>query len=318
MRQLALFSFALWLLAACASDSGIDNRGSGTAEWWAKLPRAEWSQFDRLDDGTGWFEIYRITPRVIALYEPGQFEEVISFLILGDERALLFDSGLGIGDIASEVRSLTDLDVVLLNSHSHYDHVGSNYQFDVIWGLDSEFSRQSAQGLDHSAVAEAVSKGWIWKPLPGGFERSGYRSRPWEVDRLVQDGTQIDLGGISLEVIETPGHAPDCISLLDRHHRMLFTGDTFYLAALYTHLEGSSLSDYTRTAERLAGISDQVDTLVTSHNVPTAPASFLTALNRAMQDINAGTAAFNREEGIREYGFNGFSVLTSDPPQGTP
>jgi len=126
MRLLSALSFTLWLLAACASDSGIDNRGSGTAEWWDKMPRAEWSRFDRLDDGTGWFEIYRITPRVIALYEPGQFEEVISFLILGDERALLFDSGLGIGDIASEVRSLTDLDVVLLNSHSHYDHVGGN------------------------------------------------------------------------------------------------------------------------------------------------------------------------------------------------
>ncbi len=301
-------------LLTFAGDGGVDNRGSGTEQWWDKLPRAEWSEFERLDDGSGWFEIYRISPRVIAIYEPGQFEEVISFLILGDERALLFDSGLGIGDMRDVVTGLTDLDIVLLNSHTHYDHVGGNYQFDTIWGMDTPFSRERAKGLDHDAVAEAVSEGWIWKPLPAGFSKAAYSSRPWSFDRYVTDGMQIDLGGISLEVLATPGHAPDCISLLDRHNRMLFTGDTFYLAALYTHLEGSSLADYTATAQRLAPLVDDVDTLVTSHNVPTASADYLEALNRAMQSINSGDAPFELVDGIREYRFSGFSVLTEDPP----
>ena len=46
-----------------------------------------------------WFEVYRIAPGVFAIYEPHQFEEVISFLILGEKRAAMFDTGLGIGDI---------------------------------------------------------------------------------------------------------------------------------------------------------------------------------------------------------------------------
>src|SRR5208282_971634 len=46
-----------------------------------------------------WFEVYRVAPGVFAIYEPHQFEEVISFLILGEKRAALFDTGLGIGDI---------------------------------------------------------------------------------------------------------------------------------------------------------------------------------------------------------------------------
>ncbi len=313
-RTLGIALLAL-TLSACASDKGVDNRGSGTEQWWDKLPRPEWSQFERLDDGSGWFEIYRITPRVIALYEPGQFEEVISFLILGDDRALLFDSGLGIGDIRAAVAPFIDRDIVLLNSHTHYDHVGGNYQFDTIWGLDTPFSQARARGLDHEAVAEAVSDGWIWKPLPAGFEPENYVSEPWSVDRFVADGMQIDLGGISLEVIATPGHAPDCISLLDRHNRILFTGDTFYLAALYTHLDGSSLTDYTATAQRLAPLADDVDTLVTSHNVPTASADYLRALDQAMQAINTDTAPYEIVDGIREYRFSGFSVLTRDPPQ---
>jgi len=315
-RTLAI-CLAILVLCGCASDTGVENRGSNTEQWWGKLPRAEWSQYQRLDDGNGWFEVYQITPRIIALYEPGQFEEVISFLILGDERALLFDSGLGIGDIAAEVSGLTKLDVILLNSHSHYDHVGGNYQFDTIWNVDNEFTRTRARGLDHDTLAEAVSEGWIWKPLPEGFVRESYRSRPWSADRYVEDGTQIDLGGVSLEVIATPGHAPDCISLLDRHSRMLFTGDTFYLAALYTHIEGSSLSDYIETSERLAQLAGDVDTLVTSHNVPTANSDYLTALNAAMRGISDGSASFERLDGIREYRFEGFSVLTRDPPEKT-
>ncbi len=88
---------------------GVENRGADTDSWWDSLPRPEWEAFERLDEGQGWFEVYRVHPDVLAIYEPGQFEEVISYLILGEDRALLFDTGLGIGDIRAAVNSLTEL-----------------------------------------------------------------------------------------------------------------------------------------------------------------------------------------------------------------
>ena len=71
----------------------MENRGANTTRWWDAVPREEWTEFERIDDGAGWFEVYRMAPDVLAIYEPGQFEEVISYLILGTERALLFDTG---------------------------------------------------------------------------------------------------------------------------------------------------------------------------------------------------------------------------------
>ncbi len=115
-----------------ASNEQVQNRGAGKDNWWDTLPRPEWSAFERIDQDQDWFEVYRIADGVFAIYEPGQFEEVISFLITGNEKALLFDTGLGIGDMKRVVEQLTDLEIVVLNSHTHYDHIGGNYQFETI------------------------------------------------------------------------------------------------------------------------------------------------------------------------------------------
>jgi glyoxylase-like metal-dependent hydrolase (beta-lactamase superfamily II) len=261
-----------------------------------------------------WYEVYRIRPHVLAIYEPGQFEEVISFLILGDSAALLFDTGLGFGDMHKLVASLTELPVTVLNSHGHYDHIGGNHQFATIWGLNSAYSKERAGGLDHDKVAEYASPGWISMPTPPGFEPASYRIMPYQFSSWIGDGQFIDLGGISMEVLATPGHSPDSICLIDRNNRLLFTGDTFYLAPLYAHIEQSDFEDYRASAARLAALANEVDYLVTSHNVPLAIPGYLQALSRAFEAIAAGEAHYTLSDGAREYPFDDFSVLTRNPP----
>ena len=291
----------------------VQSRGANKDNWWDKLPRPEWAAFERIDQDQDWFEVYRVADDVYAIYEPGQFEEVMSFLIVGEERALLFDTGLGIGDMRRVVEQLTELDIIVLNSHTHYDHIGSNHQFDTIYGRDTDYTRGRSAGSDAEAVAGFLREGWVWKTLPDEFDAAEYRSRPFTIDRLVDEGDVIDIGGRRLEIMNTPGHAPDSICLLDRDNRLLFTGDTFYLAPLYTHLEGSSFDDYARSARRLASVADNIDAALTSHNVPVVDPSYMTALGQAFADIEAGTADdVTLSDGFREYHFSGFSIIVRD------
>lgn len=316
------------VLAACTRDApdapdtvAADNRqvqarGADKDNWWDKLPRPEWAAYEKIEQDQDWFEVYRVADRVFAIYEPGQFEEVMSFLILGDDRALLFDTGLGIGDMRRVVTGLTDLDIVVLNSHTHYDHIGGNHQFDTIYGRDTAYTRQRAAGSEPAAVAGFLREGWVWKALPAGFDAAGYRSRPFEIDRIVDEGDVIDLGGRRLEILNTPGHAPDSICLLDRANRLLFTGDTFYLAPLYTHLEGSDFDAYAQSASRLAALAGEIDAALTSHNVPVVDPSYMTALGAAFASIRDGSAGnVSVSDGYREYHFDGFSVIVRDEGQ---
>lgn len=315
LRTLLLSACCCCLLACSGDDSdGVGNRGSQTSGWWDALPRAQWSEFEQVETRHGWFEVYRIRENIYAIYEPGQFEEVISYLIVGEHTALLFDTGLGFGNIRGVVKSISRKPLLVVNSHSHYDHVGGNYQFETIWGLQSSYARKRSKGIAHEQVAEYASPGWVWKDTPRDFSAQNYAIKPWKYSRWIGDGEFIDLGGTSLEVIRTPGHAPDAICLLDQNNRLLFTGDTFYPAPLYAHIEGSDFASYRASAKRLAALADKVDTLLTSHNVPVASSDYLLALESALEKIAAGSTEYEISDGAREYQFDGFSVLTANPP----
>ncbi len=301
--------------AVPASDNEqVVGRGQGKDEWWHSLPRAAWAELTPIAQSFAWFEVFEVRPGVLAIYEPGQFEEVISYLILGGERALLFDTGLGIGDMRGVVSELTDLPIVVINSHTHYDHVGGNHAFDSIYGTDLQYTRDHERGRGHDEVSEFVSEGWIWKETPPGFSRDAFVSRPFTVSQRLVDGQLLSLGGVELEVLLTPGHAPDSLCLLDRRRRLLFTGDTFYPATLYAHLPGSTFDDYERTAERLASLADSVDVVLPAHNEPTMPADELLAFRDAFRAMRGGEAEYVLTDGDREYDFGRFSVLVADPP----
>lgn len=259
-------------------------------EWCRALPRPEYSKLERVHSSSQWFEVYRVAPKVFAIYEPHQYEETISYLILGSKRALLFDTGMGIGDLKKTTAELTSLPMVVLNSHTHNDHVGDNWQFQTVYGMDTEFTRRNARGSREDAQAE-LAAGEVCGDLPKGFDRTTYRTRPWKITHYVHDGERIDLGGRTLEVLATPGHTPDAISLLDRANGLLFTGDTYYPATIWLYRPETDLKAYDVSIHRLAALAPQVKLVLGAHNVPVASPSVLPQLVAAFEAVRSGKVA---------------------------
>ncbi|HEX6905464.1 MAG TPA: MBL fold metallo-hydrolase [Terriglobales bacterium] len=277
-RLLPLMLFLLLALSASAAD--IPN-------WCRALPRPEYKTLARVPVPDPWFEVYRVAPGVFAIYEPHQAEETISYLIVGSRRAVLFDTGMGISDLKKVTDQLTHLPIVVVNSHTHDDHVGDNWEFQTIYGMNTGFTRRDALGSREDAQAE-IAPGQICGSLPKGFDPKTYVTRPWKITAYIHDGERIALGGRALQVIATPGHTPDAISLFDRAHGLLFTGDTYYPAAIWLYRPETDLRAYDVSIRRLAALAPQVKVVLGAHNIPVASPSVLPRLVAAFEQVRAG------------------------------
>jgi len=278
-------------------------------EWCRALPRPEYRTLERVPVTDPWFEVYQVVPQVFAIYEPHQAEETISYLILGEKQALLFDTGMGISDIRKVTAELTHLPIIVLNSHTHNDHVGGNWQFETVYGMDADFTRANAKGSRQDAQDE-LGPGMICGDLPTGFDSKSYATRPWKISRFLHDRDKINLGGRTLEIISTPGHTPDAISLLDRARGLLFSGDTYYPAPIWLFRPETNLDDYVASVKHLAALAPQLELVLGEHNVPFAQPEVLTNLVTAIETVRAGKVRGEpRDDGKALYRSNGISFL---------
>jgi glyoxylase-like metal-dependent hydrolase (beta-lactamase superfamily II) len=284
--------FALYLCALCASGaslafSSVCFAQTGKPEWCKNLPRPEYKSLEQVPLNDPWFEVYKVAPATFAIYEPHQAEEVISYLIVGTKQALLFDTGMGIGNIKAIVARLTSRPIVVLNSHTHDDHVGGNWQFPFVYGMDTAFTRASAKGSREDAQAE-IAKDQLCGALPKGFDPAKYSTKPWKISLFVHNGFKINLGGRTIEIISTPGHTPDSISLIDRANGLLFTGDTFYPGEIWLYRQESDFSAYLASVKKLAALASELKLVLGAHNVPIAKPSVLPQLEDAIHSVLAG------------------------------
>jgi len=284
-------------------------------KWYEKLPRPAWNGYERLDQPDGWFEVYRLTDKVYAIYEDGQFEEVISYLVLGEERAALIDTGNGIGDIKGLVDGLTELPVTVVNTHTHGDHIGGNHQFSEVAVYDSGFSRENAKhGRSREQMGHYLDGDMVWKPFPPYFDRDSWKIHPFNVTWWLGDGDVLGLGGRELEIIHTPGHSPDSVCILDRANRVFWTGDTFYPAPIYVYSPTTSLDQFIDSFSKMSELLPDVDWVMPSHNEPRVEKSLIRECHEAAVSIREGTAGpyeAGTANGVKvhRYDYDRFSLI---------
>ncbi len=293
--------------------------------WTQFLPRQYYEKYEKVPVKSTWFEVYRLPNEVYAITEPFHFQEVNSYLIIGEKKALLFDTGLGIANIEKVCRDIYPGHIFVVNSHLHFDHIGDNHRFDEVYSFnESHALKRIKRGLEPRELAYHVTPAMFAKPYPKDFCPASYRILP-SCPGPIEAGHLFELGGRSIEVLHTPGHTADSIMLLDRKARILFTGDTFYLGALYAHFNDdfygySSFPQYCETLERLTGLKDNIEWLYCSHNDMMVPSEMLLQVHKAFRDIKgkrrpasqgkAGLHTYeNDEKKLLQYQFDGFSVI---------
>ena len=276
-----------------------------------------YSRFREIPIAEDWFKVYEITPSLFVFHEPRHYEETIACLIIGEQKAALIDTGCGIGNLRKAVEEITSQPVMVINTHTHLDHLGSNRQFDDIAMFDHPLSHRVAEyGVDHAiAQTDLLAENLVTKPWPQGFTPGDWALPPFKVSRWLLDGDRIDLGGRDLEVIHTPGEAVDHICLLDRANRILFCGDILLQGPVWTHLEGGSLNDLLASYRKLMGYFDAFDHLMPSHNEPWLDKDLLPESLDGAEKIMSGQAAprdiidpWNRQ--LKQYFFDRFSIIT--------
>lgn len=300
------FTLVLVLCSVCLAQSPVP-------EWCRALPRPEYKALERVPSADPWFEVYKVAPQTFAVYEPHQSEETISYLIVGRDRALLFDTGMGIGDLRKVVTALTKLPIVVLNSHTHNDHVSDNWQFATVYGMDTDFTRVNALGSREEAQPE-IAPGEICGSLPPGFNAQAYAVKPWKISRFIHDSEAIDLGGRSIQVISTPGHTPDAISLFDRAVGLLFTGDTYYPAPIWLFRPETDNDAYAASIRKLVALAPHVKVVLGAHNIPVAKPDVLPKLVTAFDQVMSGKAtSAPLSKGRARYQAGDFTFLMREP-----
>ncbi|MDD5792315.1 MAG: MBL fold metallo-hydrolase [Erysipelotrichaceae bacterium] len=272
---------------------------------WEKK-RLQYASFQKIDQSQPWFEVYDIGHDIIAIYEPYHFQEVISYLILGQDKALLLDTGLGIGHMRRCVEEIYKGDYLVFNSHHHFDHILGDYLFnDRLYVYDhQEMINALSKPLASDYVKENFAPDQFADEAPIKSHEYVYHPISFQT---VEEGHIFNLGRRRLKVIATPGHAKDAIMLVDEENKLLFTGDTYYPAPLYCFED--TFDEYLLTMQKLAKqYKDYL--LVTSHNEPYRPGFKLVEVANGFMAIKNKKLLPSKDLGTRElYENEDFSLI---------
>ena len=218
-------------------------------------------------------------------WEIDEFDCASIFLLIGSERALLLDSGFGIGDLRGAVEMVTDKPITLVISHSHGDHCGSAYQFEEAWAyeksplitgiiepkFDKTLEEKNASRRDDIRLIASRQKGHLGYAY-SMFNLYGYdmetmyehvANEPKTIYHPIKDGQEFDLGDRIVTAYYAPGHAMDELIFLDHKTRTLFSGDSINYN---TTMAGIPIEESIGYLRRIQSLSDQYDDIYNGHH----------------------------------------------------
>ena len=197
-----------------------------------------------------WFTVDQVDESTYIISEYRHWEETHCYLLIGSERALLIDTGLGVCNIYEQVRRLTNKPVAAVATHIHWDHIGGHKYFPEFYAHEAELDWLNGKfPLTLQAVKNMVTDRC---ELPEDFCFDGYAIFQGSPSCVLDDGDTIDLGGRTIQVLHTPGHSPGHLCFWEDEKGYLYSGDLVYEGTLFANYPSTDPQSYLTSLEKIA------------------------------------------------------------------
>ncbi len=193
--------------------------------------------------------------RVETLVVPPLDNNVYLVIDEASKQAAVLDVGLGGNDLLAKAQELGVKILYILNTHGHPDHTADDAALKEAAGAKLAIFEVDAYRLGRNAK-EAK---WFLPAPP----------RDVTPDVLLKEGTTVQIGGIRLETIHTPGHTEGSCCFYDEADGILFSGDTLFAGSCgRTDTLGGSPAKMKASLRRLAELPPETKVLP-GHGPPT-------------------------------------------------
>lgn len=237
--------------------------------------------------------------------------ESTGYIVLGSEKAAVIDTMNGYENVQDVVRSVTDLPLIVINTHGHCDHVYGDIYFEkaYIHPADLPVLREHTAYPEFAQLCGRYGPSALQQAALQFAENCGKLGMRMPELLPLNDGDIIDLGGRKLKVISLPGHTQGSICLLLEEDRVLFTGDGIN-RHLWAQLdESSDMQTIADNLDKISYVKDKADYILHGHTRDFDPISLFDELRGGVQEIIDGKTAddkpyqwFGGEAVIHTYG----------------
>lgn len=250
------------------------------------------SKVNPADVNHPWFKVGKINE---ITWRISDYDEDNIYLIEGTDSALLVDNGIGAVNLIDFVKRITPLPLIVINTHGHPDHVGSNNQFEKVYAHPDDL--EAIKYFTDRQVQQELLQHMVQSPIPDSIKFNGPDTL--QVAKLVpvSDGYVFDLGNRKIEVIHVPGHTPGSICLLDSENKLLFAGDHIK-QLVWVHMEESlPMEDYLNSLKKLKARETEFEILLPGHHNP-LDVKFLVELINCAENIISGNCQSQPYESV--------------------